>query len=1506
MAQVTVSRPVSRIVYQRNTSNTATVPVSGQADPSITVINARLVSRQGGNQVSSTSLTVSNGRFSGALTNVPGGWYDLLLETSNGTFRVERVGVGEVFIVAGHSVAQADNTYSIPYSNDDRVNAVPLPSDNPPYQPIPDPAQLPNTFGQYGNIRPAPFGVQPFFWSRFGEVLAQRFNVPILIFQTAYQGTTLEMWWKSSQGIYFEHYFVDASIGMPYANLKNTLTKYIPQTGVRAVLVDHGQNDYPFTNVQELVNWYNGFLEKARQDLGFPLKAVINRHTPFLYSNPQHHIRQVQEQVAQSANNFPGPDYDTGLTPSDRYDEIHLNSSGQEKAAQLWANVMTDAFWATATPYQPSFSVDDNQPPVAGGSGTGLQGNYFNNTSLSDAAVLSRIDATINFIWGMDSPQPGVVNADEFSVRWTGQVEAPVTGTYSFRTNNDDGTRVWVNNQLLIDNWTPQGPTPREGSINLTAGQKYDIKVEYFEAYGGAQALLYWVVPGSGSAIVVPRERLYPSASTEGGNQPPTVANGIPNQQASVGTAFSYSIPANTFSDPNGDALTYQITGLPAGLSANGLNISGTPTAEGTATVTVRASDPAGQAATTTFSLAVSAAPVAGGGTGTGLQGNYFNNTSLSGTTVLNRVDATINFLWGTDSPQPGVVNADEFSVRWTGQVEAPATGTYSFRTNNDDGTRVWVNNQLIIDNWTPQGPTPREGSINLTAGQKYDIKVEYFEAYGGAQALLYWVVPGSGSAAIVPRERLYPSASTGGGNQPPVVASSIPNQQATVGTAFSYSIPANTFSDPNGDALSYQITGLPAGLSANGLSISGTPTAEGTATVTVRASDPAGQVATTTFSLAVSAAPVAGGGNGTGLQGNYFNNMNLSGTAVLSRVDATINFPWGNDSPQPGVVNADEFSVRWTGQVEAPVTGTYSFRTNNDDGTRVWVNNQLLIDNWAQQGPTPKEGSISLTAGQKYDIKVEYFEAYGGAQALLYWVMPGSGSAVIVPRERLYPSASTGGGNQPPVVASSIPNQQATVGTAFSYSIPANTFSDPNGDALSYQITGLPAGLSANGLSISGTPTAEGTATVTVRASDPAGQAATTTFSLAVSSAPVAGGGSGTGLQGNYFNNMDLSGAAVLSRVDATINFPWGMDSPQPGVVNADEFSVRWTGQVEAPVTGTYSFRTNNDDGTRVWVNNQLLIDNWAQQGPTPREGSINLTAGQKYDIKVEYFEAYGGAQAQLFWVIPSGGSAVIVPKERLYPNATDGGNNQPPVAGGGNGTGLQGNYFNNMNLSGAAVLSRVDATINFPWGNDSPQPGVVNADEFSVRWTGQVEAPVTGTYSFRTNNDDGTRVWVNNQLIIDNWAQQGPTPREGSISLTAGQKYNIRVEYFEAYGGAQAQLFWVIPGSSSAVIVPRERLYPSTPSTRAGVSSAESISWSVYPNPATDVVTIAVPAGADLSRLSVEFITPSGRRIPAERIEAEMGTIRLPVHHLVPGLYILTVSSDGRILSTSKLLKR
>ncbi|MBL8236050.1 MAG: DUF1800 family protein [Bryobacterales bacterium] len=139
--------------------------------------------------------------------------------------------------------------------------------------------------------------------------------------------------------------------------------------------------------------------------------------------------------------------------------------------------------------------------------------------------------------------------------------------------------------------------------------------------------------------------------------------------------------------------------------------------------------------------------------------------------------------------------------------------------------------------------------------------------------------------------------------------------------------------------------------------------------------------------------------------------------------------------------------------------------------------------------------------------------------------------------------------------------------------------------------------------------------------------------------------------------------------------------------------------------------------------------------------------------------------------------------------------------------GTGLYGEYFATQNLTGSATVRRTDRQINFVWGLRSPL--VTRLDEFSVRWTGEVEAPVTGDYTFATTSDDGVRLWVNGKKLIDEWTNHSATlHRAPVIKLTAGQRYSIRMEYFEGYGNAIAKLHWAYPGQAEQVI-PQARLY-------------------------------------------------------------------------------------------------
>jgi hypothetical protein len=177
--------------------------------------------------------------------------------------------------------------------------------------------------------------------------------------------------------------------------------------------------------------------------------------------------------------------------------------------------------------------------------------------------------------------------------------------------------------------------------------------------------------------------------------------------------------------------------------------------ANGTHTITATAFDAAGNSTPTSIQVTVqnvTSQPPAPS-TGDGLQATYFNNADFTGSQIT-RTDKTVNFNWGTGSPDSSIGN-NTFSARWTGKIMVPATGKYTFYTRSDDGVRLWVNGQLLINNWTLHSVTDNKAQITLSAGQKYDIKMEYYENTGKAVAKLYWS-SATQSKQIIPTNYLY------------------------------------------------------------------------------------------------------------------------------------------------------------------------------------------------------------------------------------------------------------------------------------------------------------------------------------------------------------------------------------------------------------------------------------------------------------------------------------------------------------------------------------------------------------------------------------------------------------------------------------------------------------------------------------------------------------------------------------------------------------------------------
>ncbi|MCX6047616.1 MAG: PA14 domain-containing protein, partial [Chloroflexi bacterium] len=250
---------------------------------------------------------------------------------------------------------------------------------------------------------------------------------------------------------------------------------------------------------------------------------------------------------------------------------------------------------------------------------------------------------------------------------------------------------------------------------------------------------------------------------------------------------------------------------------------------------------------------------------------------------------------------------------------------------------------------------------------------------------------------------------------------------------------------------------------------------------------------------------------------------------------------------------------------------------------------------------------------------------------------------------------------------------------------------------------------------------------------------------------------------QATYWNNVTLTGAPVLQQSETDLNYDWGAGSPDARV-RSDRFSARWTRTIYLDA-GSYRFDATSDDGVRVYVDNVRIINAWFNHGAQTFSATRNLAAGY-HQLTVYYYDNTGPALVNLVWsqlANPGGGT--------------------------GNGQAWRAEYYNNRDLTGAPVLVRNEGRPDLDWGNNSPAAGV-NADNFSARWTQALKLPA-GNYRFRVTVDDGARLWVDNQLLIDAWRVQAPTTYTGDITL-AGGAVAVRLEYFDSSGAASVHLDW------------------------------------------------------------------------------------------------------------------
>ncbi len=287
-----------------------------------------------------------------------------------------------------------------------------------------------------------------------------------------------------------------------------------------------------------------------------------------------------------------------------------------------------------------------------------------------------------------------------------------------------------------------------------------------------------------------------------------------------------------------------------------------------------------------------------------------------------------------------------------------------------------------------------------------------------------------------------------------------------------------------------------------------------------------------------------------------------------------------------------------------------------------------------------------------------------------------------------------------------------------------------------------------------------------------------------------------GPGLKAQYFAGINFE-RAELTRIDSHVDRIWINDAPVQELL-PDNYSVRWTGWLKAPVPGDYTMAVISDDGVRLWIDGRLVIDDWNGHLPTRNEAPLRLDE-MPHELRLEYHEVNLVALCSLRWRRAGDPFEIPIPRECLFVNRKSAMNTTVPAAAAlPSAPGLQWQMFEGTDIGGTPTRTERCHLIDFLWGYDRPR------QDCFYRWSGKLKPPQPGKYSLRIISDDGARVWIDGKLVIDQWHVQIPIRAPATVELL-GPLHGLQVDYFNSGGTTGlCSLRWIAPGESEEVIVP------------------------------------------------------------------------------------------------------